>query len=194
MKKFAILFMIIPALLAAACGPGETEPAAPMPSPTESAPALNTIAPTATAVPAATETPMPESETDQPEQPEETPEPAVPATVDLSKHTPSPPAADATPQEMPAPGVPSSLEPLVNDIKTHLAERLEIDAAAIEVATIEEVTWSNSSLGCPAPGMNYLMVLTPGFRIGVTAEGQQYEYHTNQSGRFVLCVNGRPAE
>lgn len=188
MRKFTILFMIVSVMLvAAACSAAETEPAAPIPSPTAVGPALNTVAPTATAVPAATETPM--SDFDQSEN---TPEPASPATVDLSKLTPSPPA-DATPQETPASGVPSSLESLVNDIKAHLAERLKIDAGEIEVVQIQEMIWNDSSLGCPEPGMNYMMVLTPGFRIVVSAQGEQYEYHTNQSGRFVLCVGGRPA-
>jgi len=49
------------------------------------------------------------------------------------------------------------------------------------------VEWSDASLGCPKPGFAYAQVITPGYRIVLTAGQQQYEYHTDKSRAVVLC-------
>jgi hypothetical protein len=49
----------------------------------------------------------------------------------------------------------------------------------IAVRSIQEVQWRDGSLGCPQPGMNYIMVITPGYLIMLEAKGQAYEYHTS---------------
>ena len=33
----------------------------------------------------------------------------------------------------------------------------------------------------------YLQVLTPGFRIVIAGGGKQFEYHSDEDGRVVLC-------
>jgi hypothetical protein len=60
-----------------------------------------------------------------------------------------------------------------------------LDAFTIVVA--EAVTWSDGSLGCPEPGMLYTQALVPGYRIVVTAAGQQYEYHASARGEPKFC-------
>ncbi len=40
-----------------------------------------------------------------------------------------------------------------------------IDPSQLTVTRAEPVTWPDSSLGCPQPGIQYLQVLTPGYRI-----------------------------
>jgi hypothetical protein len=35
--------------------------------------------------------------------------------------------------------------------------------------------------------MMYAQVITPGYLIILAAEGQQYEYHTDQAANVVLC-------
>ncbi len=67
-----------------------------------------------------------------------------------------------------------------------LAKRLGIDAAAINVVSAEEVTWSDASLGCPEPGKMYAQVLTPGYKIVLEAQGTRYTYHGSQEKVF-LC-------
>ena len=44
----------------------------------------------------------------------------------------------------------------------------------------------DGSLGCPQPGMNYVMMITPGYLIMLEANGQAYEYHTSMNG-VVWC-------
>ena len=81
---------------------------------------------------------------------------------------------------------------LIEKTKEDLAGRLGITTDEISLLEIVEVEWSDSSLDCPQPGMNYLQVITPGYRIVLEAGGQPYEYHTNREAYFVYCENQGP--
>ena len=61
---------------------------------------------------------------------------------------------------------------------------------AVTVASVQSVTWNDSSLGCPQPGMMYLQVLTPGYLVILEASGNTYEYHLSEQGNFVSCTSG----
>lgn len=74
-----------------------------------------------------------------------------------------------------------------------LSARLAIDPATIVVGSVEEVTWRDSSIGCPEPDRAYLQVLTPGQRILLDVDGVRYEYHTDRGDRVVYCENPHPA-
>ncbi len=67
-----------------------------------------------------------------------------------------------------------------------LTQRLRVTDEAIAVKSVEEKEWPDTSLGCPQKGMMYLQVITSGFRIVLTANGRDYEYHTDLA-RAVLC-------
>lgn len=69
-----------------------------------------------------------------------------------------------------------------------LADRLGLDRGAIEVLSVEQKTWSDTSLGCPEPGKTYAQVMTPGFLIHLKAGGRTYEYHASTS-QALLCDN-----
>ncbi len=64
---------------------------------------------------------------------------------------------------------------------TDLATRLGVDESNIEVVTAEVVTWPDSSLGCPQPGMAYLQVPVDGFRILLERGDAVYSYHAGGS-------------
>jgi hypothetical protein len=51
-----------------------------------------------------------------------------------------------------------------------------VDPSSLTVTRAEPITWPDSSLGCPQPGIQYLQVLTPGYRI---------EFHGAQGNYFV---------
>jgi hypothetical protein len=57
----------------------------------------------------------------------------------------------------------------------------------IELLGFERVEWSDSSLGCPQPGMFYAQVIVPGYLIRVDVQGATYEYHTDTSNQIVSC-------
>lgn len=114
----------------------------------------------------------------------------TPAVVDLSKVTPEPPEVDDTPQEMPQPGIPNPSALASGRAAVNLADQLGIDVAEVQTVSIEQVEWPDSSLGCPRPGQNYLMVITPGFRIILEANGVKVEYHADTQGNVVQCTGG----
>lgn len=71
-----------------------------------------------------------------------------------------------------------------------LAKDLSINTDVVKIVSIEDVQWRNSSMGCPQPGMNYLQVITPGYRVKLEAEGIHYFIHTDKSGnRAIICKN-----
>ncbi len=68
-----------------------------------------------------------------------------------------------------------------------LARELAFAEADIAIVAVEETEWRDSSLGCPKPGMNYLQVITPGYKITLAAHGKSYEYHSDNNRRVVRC-------
>jgi hypothetical protein len=88
--------------------------------------------------------------------------------------------------------LPTNLQEVVNQAISALAEKLSIDPEEIQVISAESVVWSDSSLGCPQPGMNYLMVLTDGYRVVLTVDEEPYYYHANQRGYGLFCDNPSP--
>jgi hypothetical protein len=81
----------------------------------------------------------------------------------------------------------ASAENLVTLVKQHLAQTLNIPADQITLSEVQPVVWRDAGLGCPKPGVDYIQVETPGYRIVLEAQGQIYNYHTDQSKRFVPC-------
>lgn len=78
---------------------------------------------------------------------------------------------------------------LIEMVKEDLAQRLSVMVTSISLLEIEEVEWSDSSLDCPQPGMSYLQVITPGYRILLEANAQVHEYHSNKDAYIVYCEN-----
>ena len=92
---------------------------------------------------------------------------------------------------LPTPADPG-LQSLVEKAKEDLAQRLSISVTQINLVELTEVEWSDSSLGCPQPGMDYLQVITPGYLIRLEVNAQIYEYHSNRDTYFVYCENQSP--
>jgi hypothetical protein len=59
-----------------------------------------------------------------------------------------------------------------------LSKELGIPVANIKVASTETMEWPDAGLGCPEPGMSYVQVITPGYRIVLQVGDTLYEYHT----------------
>jgi hypothetical protein len=69
-----------------------------------------------------------------------------------------------------------------------LATRLGIDPTAVEVVSVEEVTWRDGSLGCAQRGMAYTQALVAGSRIVLRADGAEHEYHQGGSKPPFRCA------
>ena len=70
------------------------------------------------------------------------------------------------------------LDPFVELATADLAVRL--DAAEDDIVAISAtlVTWPDSSIGCPLPGIEYLQVLQDGSLIELGHDSKVYRYHT----------------
>ena len=87
--------------------------------------------------------------------------------------------------------IPSPLDPAVQQIvaqaRENLSQRLGVGVDQVEPGEAQAVAWPDTSLGCPQPGMAYAQVITPGYRIVLTAGGKTYEYHADSQRRVVYC-------
>lgn len=135
-----------------------------------------------------------------PSMPAETPAPPAATLTEVYAPTPSvtslsilEPEQEATPMAPPTASASlTGLEPLIESAKEDLAQRLSIAGTEIRLVEIVEAEWSDSSLDCPQPGMDYLQVITPGYRILLEANATVYEYHSNRDGYVVYCESTVP--
>ncbi len=109
----------------------------------------------------------------------------VPGSTQPGQSTPKP--SPLTLSTSPAPIQPAEAEPAVRAAITDLAARLKISPDSVQVVSVQATDWPDTSLGCPQPGMFYAQVITLGYRIVLSAEGNQVEYHADKKGRAVTC-------
>lgn len=90
------------------------------------------------------------------------------------------------------PGDTTAPTELIDQVVERLSSEIDVAADAIEIATTESVEWPDTSLGCPQPDQAYAQVITPGYRIILEVEGEQYEFHTSTlpDAQIVRCDNG----
>ena len=88
--------------------------------------------------------------------------------------------------------LPVNFQDVANQAMTELAEKLSIQKDQISVISVQSVVWSDSSLGCPQPDMNYLMVLTDGYRVVLAVDDEPYYYHANKRGYGIFCESPNP--
>lgn len=114
--------------------------------------------------------------------------------------SPSPSPSRTVPSSLPSPSalptgggtsvtgeVPAAL---LAEIVADAALRSGVVEADIVVVRGESVTWSDGSLGCPQPGMNYTQALVPGYWVVLDADGTEYDYRASARGSFTLCEGG----
>ena len=133
---------------------------------------------------------------------------AAPATAQPTAAAPTsapttPPTAQPAPEASPVgsqPGGGTSVRPpdaLVTAAQRQLAAYLKVEANAIVLQSANQQEWPDGALGCPAEGMAYPQVVTPGFLLVFTdtAQSQSYEVHTAISeAQMVLCMNKQPVD
>ena len=59
-----------------------------------------------------------------------------------------------------------------------LNDRTGEDRFGAKMKSVERVDWNDASLGNPEPGMGYIQVITPGFKLVLESEGEFHTYHT----------------
>ena len=95
------------------------------------------------------------------------------------------PEEDTTVQPTGPSGTPA--DPDVVRAVDDLAANLGVDADAVEVVAVEEVSWNDGSRGCAEPGMMYTQAIVEGARITLRVGGTDYEYHSGGGRTPARC-------
>jgi hypothetical protein len=123
----------------------------------------------------------------------EIPSPVNPQLAETQQVPSLPTEGDATQMIQPLPTVSDpSLQSLIEKAKEDLAPRLSLSVTQINLIEAKAVTWPDSSLGCPQPGMAYTQILTPGYLILLEAGRKVHEYHANRDTYVIFCENPSP--
>ena len=72
-----------------------------------------------------------------------------------------------------------SKEEAVDKARRDLASRLGVPDADVNEESVEEADFPNTALGAPVGGEMSGMMITPGWRIRLEAEGRSYEYRAD---------------
>jgi hypothetical protein len=67
-----------------------------------------------------------------------------------------------------------------------VAEQMGAAPEQVKLLSEEAVDFSDSSLGCPKPGMAYMQVVTPGHKIMLEYKGATYDVRIS-GGRGLIC-------
>lgn len=78
-------------------------------------------------------------------------------------------------------------------VRQILAQQLQLDLDQVEIVSVEAVEWPDACLGVYTADMMCAQVITPGYRVVLAVDGEQYEYHTNQDGSFVQLFSAPEA-
>jgi hypothetical protein len=89
---------------------------------------------------------------------------------------------------------PLTLQTAVQAALADASRRTGLAVEALQVKSATAVTWSDGSLGCPQPDRVYTQALVPGFRVRISAAGQEFDYHASRRGAVSLCPAGRAVE
>jgi hypothetical protein len=83
-------------------------------------------------------------------------------------------------------------EEMLTAVYQDLITTENISQEAITVIRAEAIIWNDGSLGCPQPGEVYTQATVPGYWIVLEVNGRTYDYHTAETGYFILCQNSQP--
>jgi len=74
------------------------------------------------------------------------------------------------------------IEPAAARARKDLAGRLKVDEKNISVVEVKAVSWPDACLSLPDEGEMCAQVITPGFWVVLSYEGDEYFYRTNKDG------------
>lgn len=71
-----------------------------------------------------------------------------------------------------------------------LADQLEVPVSTVTVNSVRAVTWRDTSIGCPEPGVAYGQVLTPGHQVTLQAGDSTHSVHL-ANGKAFVCQRSK---
>lgn len=133
---------------------------------------------------------------EDPEDPDGAAESSSPQSSGATPLEPTNTAPSIDPSEDPddgtqeGPGVdPDDYDDVTQAAVDDLVEREGADAADVRVLADALVQWRSGALGCPEAGMSYTQAITPGRRLILEVDGEQYAYHGAEAGPVSFCAS-----
>jgi len=84
----------------------------------------------------------------------------------------------------------ASEQEIINRARADLAQRLAMNESEITKQSIEQADFGDAALGAPVAGEMSAQVITPGWRIRLSARGQTYEYRAGGKQLRLVNFNG----
>lgn len=86
----------------------------------------------------------------------------------------------------PATGLDTDQASYVKQAVEKLTTSLNLKREDVELVSVKQKEWADSSLGCPQKGKLYIQSITSGYEIELSAKGKKYIYHGGLN-RVVSC-------
>lgn len=83
---------------------------------------------------------------------------------------------------------------LVEDLKTVLATELGVASSEVLVKEATAVEWSDACLGAATPDEMCAQVITPGYRVVLSTLTDEFEFHTDRTGKHFRRVRPEALE
>jgi hypothetical protein len=85
----------------------------------------------------------------------------------------------------------SRQQDLTERARRDLAQRLGLNESDIGVSSVEQTEFPDAALGAPVEDEMSAQVITPGWRIRLTANGQAYEYRATERQLRLVNFKGK---
>lgn len=89
-------------------------------------------------------------------------------------------------------GQPSQLDLALADLSQRLGRTVTLND--LRDWSWQQLSFPDTSLGCPQEGMMYAQVVTPGYRFALNIQGVVYDYRVSNDGNIVMLCSEQPAE
>lgn len=84
-----------------------------------------------------------------------------------------------------------SKEEIIERAKADLASRLGMERSKIEIDGVEAAEFPNGSLGAAVDGEMSMMMITPGWKLRLSAGGEDYEYRATSDQLRLFRFQGQ---
>lgn len=91
-----------------------------------------------------------------------------------------------TPAAQPNPALENALPPDVAlNIQNKVSELQGVPVESLQIQTVEKKEWPDSCLGLGGADESCAQVVTPGWQLAFTINGQQYRYRADETGTVI---------
>ncbi|MFN8595470.1 MAG: hypothetical protein U0559_04715 [Anaerolineae bacterium] len=66
-----------------------------------------------------------------------------------------------------------------------LVDQLKVDVDTIGLVSVEQVDWPDACMGIKQEGVMCAQIIVTGYKVVLSANGQEYEFHTDETGDVV---------